>query len=40
MVTLTSLVGARSCSILPMGGTSPLQLENRMKMKNPAKIGY
>ncbi len=36
---LTSLVGARSSSIRPTGGTSPLQLQNRMSRKNAAKSG-
>ena len=39
MVTLTSLVGARRTSILPTGGISPLQLQNRMSRKNATKIG-
>ena len=39
MVTLTSLVGARSASILPKIGMRPLQLEKRMKMKKPANSG-
>ena len=36
---LTSLVGARSSSIRPTGGIRPLQLQNRMRMKNAAKSG-
>ena len=39
MVMLTSLVGARSCSILPTGGTRPLQLEKTISRKKAAKIG-
>ena len=35
----TSLVGARSSSTLPTGGRRPLQLQNRMRMKNEAKMG-
>ena len=38
-MTFTSLVGARSSSILPTGGRRPLQLQKRMRMKNEAKIG-
>ena len=36
---LRSEVGARSSSILPMGGMSPLQLQNRMRTKKEAKSG-
>ena len=36
---LTSLVGARSCSIRPTGGMSPLQLQNRISRKNAMKSG-
>ena len=36
---LTSLVGARSSSTRPTGGTRPLQLQNRMSRKNAAKSG-
>ena len=36
---LTSLVGARSSSIRPTGGMSPLQLQNRMSRKNATKSG-
>ena len=36
---LTSLVGARSSSIRPTGGTRPLQLQNRMSRKNATKSG-
>ena len=39
MVMLTSLVGARSSSIRPTGGSRPLQLQNRMRMKNAANSG-
>ena len=39
MVMLTSLVGARSCSTRPIGGMSPLQLQNRMRRKNATKSG-
>ena len=36
---LTSLVGARSSSIRPTGGMSPLQLQNRMSRKKAANSG-
>ena len=36
---LTSLVGARSSSIRPTGGMSPLQLQKRISRKNAAKSG-
>ena len=36
---LTSLVGARSSSIRPTGGISPLQLQNRMSRKNATNSG-
>ena len=39
IVMLTSLEGARSSSILPTGGTSPIQLSNRISRKAPTKIG-
>ena len=39
MVMFTSLVGARRNSTLPTGGTSPLQLQNRMSRKKPANSG-
>src|SRR6266446_2198820 len=39
IVMLTSLDGARSRSILPTGGTRPIQLSNRIRMNAAAKIG-
>ena len=39
IVMFTSLDGARSSSILPTGGTRPIQLSNRISRKNAAKIG-
>ena len=39
IVTLRSLVGARSSSILPTGETRPIQLPAMMKMKRPANHG-
>ena len=36
---LTSLVGARSSSTRPIGGISPLQLQNRMRMKKATNSG-
>ena len=38
-VMLTSLVGARSSSIRPTGGMSPLQLQNRISRKNAMNSG-
>ena len=38
-MTFTSLVGARSASILPKNGSRPLQFENRMNRKNAANSG-
>ena len=35
----TSLDGARSSSIRPTGGMSPIQFENRMSRKKAAKRG-
>ena len=39
MVTLTSLVGARSCSDAADDRDRPLQLLSRMNRKNAAKTG-
>ena len=39
IVMLTSLVGARSSSTRPIGGISPLQLQNRMRMKKAMNNG-
>ena len=38
-MTFTSLVGARSASILPKTGMRPLQFETRMNRKNAMKTG-